>query len=383
MRILNRWSSGMSHGNRPAHNLVVLLIIGGLTGCQKDESASGAGASRGMPPVRAVLWEVTPTQFSVQERFIGSIDAREMIEVQSEIQGVIRSIEFQEGEAVEADHILVHLDDTKLIAQLDQVQADLEQFQMDFEMDEKLYSENTISKQAHDQTVARLKRAEAQMDLRRRELADTTIRAPFSGVVGERNISIGQVVNPQTSLTFLVMLDPIDIEFQLPERFVSKISVGQKLGVRVRAWPEDRFEGEVHFIASYVDTGTRTVQVKAKLNNDHRKLKPGMFGEVFLAMETFDQAMLIPEPALFRILNSREASLYRVTADNKVEMVTVVTGKRLAGVVQILSGLEIGDKVIVEGTQKAIPGADVIPAPADSLAPYQSMMDEILRQGAK
>lgn len=332
----------------------------------------------GMPPVRAVIWPVTTVEYRSEERFIGSIAAREMVEVQSEIQGVVQSIEFQEGQRVIKGELLVKLDDTKLRAQLEQDEADLIQFRTDYEMDKQLFEESTISRQAFDQTASKLKRVEATMELRRRELADTEIRAPFAGVVGTRDISIGQVVNPQTTLTFLVMLDPVDIEFQLPERFVSKVLVGQEVSVSVRAWPGELFRGEVHYIAAYVDQGTRTVQVKARINNSDNKLKPGMFGEVYLAMESYPDAILVPETALFRILNSHEASLYRVTPESKVEMVRVGVGKRLAGVVQILSGLDDGDRLIVEGTQKAIPGADVIPAPDDSLAPYRTMMDHAL-----
>lgn len=358
----------------------VLVVSSGCRG--GDESGQTGGGGGGMPPVRAVIWEVVSSRFDSEERFIGSVSAREMVELQSEIQGVISSIEFEEGQRVEAGDILVRLDETKLKAQLEQVMADLEQFRTDFEMDRQLYEESTISKQAYDQTLSRLKRAEATMDLRKRELADTVIRAPFAGVVGTRDISVGQVVNPQTTLTFLVMLDPIDIEFQLPERFVSKVSEGQNVDVEVRAWPGERFEGRVHFIASYVDQGTRTVQVKARIENKDNRLKPGMFGEVFLAMESYDDAILIPETALFRILNSREASVYRVTGENKVEMVTIETGKRLPGVIQILQGLSPGDRVIVEGTQKAIPGADVIPAPVEGLEPYTAMMARALGAGS-
>lgn len=375
-----KWTKATS---KLRHGGLFLVLLSGLLliSCGESEHSQIPKMNPGeLPPVRAVVWDVTANEFIDRERFIGSISARELVSIRSEIQGTIESVHFQEGQKVEKGDLLIRLDDTKLQAQLAQVEADLAQLKLDYQMDSKLFEQATISRQVFDQSKAKLTRARATHQLRSRELQDTEIRAPFAGVLGSRDVSVGQVISPQLDLTYLVKLNPIDIEFRIPERFVSKVRIGQNIVVSARAWPGEQFSGKVHFIASYVDPRTRTVQVKAEILNADSRLKPGMFCEAFLEMERVENAILIPETAIFRVLNSREASVYSISSDNNIEMTTVEVGRRMAGIVQIISGLSIGDKVIVEGTQKAIPGAPLMPAPPESLDPYKKLFTDLKSQ---
>lgn len=352
------------------------MVILNSCGDREAEPSTGSSGPQ-LPPVRAVLWTVEPSDYLESERFVGSITPRDFVEIKSEMQGIIESIHFEEGQRVEKGDILVQLDKIKLIAQLDQVKADLDQNEIDFQMNSQLFRQSAISEQEFNRTQALLKSSQALFQLRTRQLQDATLSAPFSGIVGERNFSIGQLITPQDIMTHLVALDPIDLEFQLPEKFLNKVSLDQNVEVKVRSWPGEVFNGKVHFIASYVDPNTRTVQIKAMIENRDHKLKPGMFSEIFLEMDRVSGALIIPESAIFRVLNQQDASVFKVDSDGKCEMVSIQMGKRLPGMIRVTGGLSEGDKVLVEGIQKAIPGATVIPAPEESLAPYRELFNSL------
>jgi len=353
-----------------------------VQGCSESgDSAPGGMGAGGMPPVRAVVLTVKNTEFVNQQRFIGSVAAREFVEIKSEINGAVVQVKYQEGQAVKAGDVLVQLDETKLKAQLRQAQADLRENVLNHKMDSQLLKEDAISQQVFDQSDAALDRSQAIHDLRVRQFQDTTIIAPFDGIIGEKLVSKGQVISPQQVLSYLVMLDPIDIQFQMPERFIGQIANESLVRVSARAFPGKQFTGKVHYIAAYVDSNTRTVQVKARIENPDHTLKPGMFCEVQVEIERVTDAILIPETALFRFISSSKASIYTVGSDGRISMTSVKMGRRLPGVVQIVDGLSDGDQIIVEGTQKAFPGGTLIPAPPESAQPYVDLLDAVGAKG--
>jgi membrane fusion protein (multidrug efflux system) len=209
------------------------------------------------------------------------------------------------------------------------------------------------------------------LDLRKRQLKDTRITAPFAGVVGARAVSPGQVISPNTSLTWLVSLDPIKLEFNVPERFLSVCREGQDLEIKVAAWPEERFQGKVYFVAPFVETDLRTTLVKARIPNKDQRLKPGMFANLDLTLTIRDQAIVIPEPAIFRNLDEERALVYVVDENNQAQLRTVRVGERKSRKVEILQGLDAGEEVIVEGSQKIGPGSPIVRAPEQAAAIYQ------------
>ena len=364
--------------------VIVMTFMTAMHGCSKMETEPAVGEDKSqLPPVRAVLWTVEATDYIETERFVGSMTPKEFVEIKSEVPGVIEAVHFEEGQSVSTGDVLVELDKTKLVAQLEQVKADLDQNKIDFEVNSQLFKQKAVSEQEYNRSEALLKSSQALFELRSRQLQDATLVAPFSGTVGERNFSIGQLISPQNIVTHLVALDPIDLEFQLPEKFLNKVSIGQNVEVQVRSWPEESFRGRVHFIAPYVDPNTRTVTVKAVLDNEGHKLKPGMFCKIFLEVDKVQGAFLIPESAIFRVINQKQASVFKVNSENKCEMVMIEMGKRLPGMIRVTDGVSEGDRVLVEGIQKAIPGANVIPAPEESKAPYNELFNAVKSSGNK
>jgi membrane fusion protein, multidrug efflux system len=166
----------------------------------------------------------------------------------------------------------------------------------------------------------------------------------------------------------LVDLNPVKVEVSVPERFLSLLKLDQTIELRVAAFPGRTFKGQVYFIAPQVDTTTRTALVKAKIANADGTLKPGMFANLDLTLQLRDAAVVVPEPAI--MVNADKATLYIVDKDMNAQLRPVKLGVRSAGLVEILSGVEAGQLVIVEGVQKVRPGAKVKPAGPEAAAVY-------------
>jgi membrane fusion protein (multidrug efflux system) len=218
---------------------------------------------------------------------------------------------------------------------------------------------------------------EAGLLLKQRESRDARIYAPFEGVVGARNISPGQVIAKNTTLTWLVDLDPVKVEFHVPERFLSQVQIGQTIEFPVAAYFGKKYTGKVFFISPYVDPNDRTALVKAEIANPTHELKPGMFANLDLALQSRENSVVIPEVSLAQILENNKANVYVVDQNQTAQIRTVAVGLRLTGRVEITSGLQGGEKVIVEGFQKIGPGSKVKLAPASAAAPYLPAEDKI------
>lgn len=362
----------MSRHSLPFCALVLSTTLAVLSGgCGRGPAAAGAGGGgKGMPVMQVVA--VPATRQPVQESLslVGSFAANEQIEVKSESEGFVEAIKFTEGQVVQQGDLLVTLDETKLQAALEESQAALKLSRQTFDRAKELLGARLIAQQEFDQAASRLASDEASVSLRQRQMKDARVVAPFSGIVGARQISPGQLVNRSTTLTYLVDLDPVKVEFSVPERFLSQIQVGQEIEVLVAAWPGRRFKGKVFFVAPFVETDTRTILMKASIPNPDRLLKPGMFANLDLNLQVRDNAVVIPESALSQILDGNRAQVMIVNGDQTVAMRAVKVGLRLPGRVEILEGLNGDESVIVEGLQKIAPGMKIRLAPPESAAPY-------------
>jgi len=348
----------------------VLLLAGlALTGCKKSGPAGGAGGGAGAGfgiQVIAVPAVRQPVMESVS--LVGSVVPNEMFEVKAETDGIVRDIRFQEGERVAKGDLLVALDDTKATAQLHEAEARLKLARTSLARVEQLYKEQLIAQADHDTAMSDAAEKEAVVEVKRRELRDSRVTAPFSGFTGARMVSPGQVITKSARLTWLVDLDTVKVEVEVPERYLSQLRVGQPVEFRVAAFPKDSFKGEIYFISPQLDTALRTALVKARIPNTDGKLRGGMFANLDLGIQLRDNALVIPEPA---IINNGDATfVFAVTETNTAVMKPVQTGLRLAGKVEILSGLAPAEKVVVEGVQKLRPGAPVTLAEGAALLPY-------------
>ncbi len=348
--------------------IIASVALAGLltTGCSKK----AAGGPGGFPPVQVVAIEAKRRAVTESLSLIGNLAANEMVEMKAETEGVVQEILFTEGQRVEKGQLLIRLDESKFATALAEAEGNFKLSQANFERAQELFKGHLISKQEYDQVTATFDVNQATLDRRKRELKDTRIYAPFAGIIGARNISPGQVIARNTVLTWLVDLDPIKVELNVPERFLSQVQVGQPLDLKVAAYPTNRFQGKVYFVAPSVDPNTRTTLVKAEIPNGNHELKPGMFANLDLTVNVRENSIVIPEVALSQILDGNRAVVFAVDTQGTVQLRSVKLGLRLAGQVEIVSGLDAGEKVVVEGVQKIGPGAKVKLAPAEAAKPY-------------
>lgn len=348
---------------------LAISLIG--AGCRKPAptGAPSGPPAKGAFAIQVVAVETRLKPISESVGLVGSITANEFVQVKAEMDGTIKEVAFNEGQRVEKGQLLIAIDESRLETALNQAEANLKLSGATYERTRRLLGEKLVAPQEHDQAVATHAVNEATVALMRRNLKDARIVAPFTGIVGAREVSPGQVISQNTILTSLVDLDTVKVEVQVPERYLSQLQIGQPLKFTVAAFPGSVFEGSVYFISPQLDAGTRTALVKAKVPNDQGKLRGGMFASLELSLRLRDSALVIPEPAL--ISNGDKVSVFVVDQEAKAQMRPVTVGLRLAGQAEILKGLAAGDKVVVEGIQKLAPGMPVKMAPPEAALPYQ------------
>ena len=332
------------------------MLSAALAGCSKKQDSPPAAKGGGMA-VQVVAVPATQRPVSESISLVGSIAPNEMVDVKSEVDGLVTTINFAEGGRVEKDQLLVALDQTRFVAQLAEAEANLKLARTTFDRTKQLFSDKLISQQEYDQSSAVYASNEAGVDLRRRELRNAKIIAPFSGIATARMISPGQVISRATPLTTVVDIDIVKVEVNVPERYLGQLKNGQKIAFKVAAFPKDQFTGEVFFISPQLETTTRTALIKARIENRDGKLRGGMFANLDLSLQLRESALLIPEPAI--VNNADVTMVFAITTNGTAVMKPVKIGIRIAGRVEILSGLSPGEMVVVEGTQKLRPGAPV------------------------
>jgi membrane fusion protein (multidrug efflux system) len=248
--------------------------------------------------------------------------------------------------------VLVELDGAEARADLESAEAALAESQSAFNRANDLAVQKIVSAAQLEQLDATRKSNQARVSAARARLADTVIRAPFAGRTGLRRVSVGSLINPGTVITTLDDTSTIRLDFTVPEAYLSAVHTGLTIGAATSAWPGRRFEGRVTSIDSRVDPATRAVTVRADLPNAEGLLKPGMFMTVRLQRAP-ELQVIVPEQALV----PEQGKVYVfVVADGRVVRREIALGYRRPGEVQALRGLEGGERVIIEGTQKVREG---------------------------
>jgi membrane fusion protein, multidrug efflux system len=348
-------------------SIIPILFIGiALThsGCAKKQSA-GSGQ---MPVVHVVAIEAKRQPLSSTLALVGTIAPNETVEIKTETEGLIQEILFNEGQQVTAGQLLVRLDESKLKAALDEAEANFKLSKANFDRSQQLLGDKLISQQEYEQIASTFAVMEAGLELKKRQLKDARICAPFGGIVGARQVSPGQVIMRSTILTWLVDIQTVKVEIKIPEKYLRQVRLGQTLEFAVAAFSDEKFSGEVYFISPQIDESTRTVLVKARIPNPEIKLRGGMFASLDLTVQVRESAIVIPESALMS--NGDAFSVFVVDDKDMVQVRPIEVGERLPGKAEVIKGLKVGEKVVVEGIQKVFPGARVTNAPPESASPY-------------
>lgn len=311
------------------------------------------------PPPAAMLVEAEQVKKAASGKEItavGTVRADETVAIATEIAGRIASIHFSEGGRVAKGEVLLRLDAEISEAQRDEAQANLTLSTANYQRAEALLKEQAISEQEVDAARAQHLLHQAQLRLRNAELAKSVIVAPFAGVVGLRQVSPGSYVKEGTLIVTLDALDPVKVDFRLPESYANTIKVGQTLTLSVAALRGEALTGTVYAIDPQIDEKGRSLLLRARVANPKGQLRPGMFATIRLSAGTVGETLVIPEEAI--VLQSSGQKVYRVVA-GKVELVAVTTGKRRQGEVEILTGLQAGETVVTAGQLKIRPGSEV------------------------
>ncbi|KPJ94165.1 MAG: hypothetical protein AMJ53_05850 [Gammaproteobacteria bacterium SG8_11] len=321
-------------------------------------AAKQGGMAGGPPPMPVEVAKVIQGTVNVDISAVGTLQANESVVIRPQISGRIETIHFDEGQNVQKGAVLFSLDASEYRAQVAESEATVKLAQVKFNRSKDLLKKNLSSQQQFDEDSAKLDEANAQLALYKDRLAKTVIRAPFSGVSGLRKVSPGDVVQPGQELVHLEDIHLLKLDFRAPEIYLPDLRTGLEVNVVTDAFPNETFAGKVYAIAPRVDEASRSVLLRARITNDRGMLRPGMFAKVQLRLASRENALLIPEEALWPV--GKDMFVY-IVVDGKAVMSKVKVGKRLKGQVEILEGLSKGDTVVTAGQMKLRSEAPVMP----------------------
>jgi membrane fusion protein (multidrug efflux system) len=342
--------------------LMAVIVVGksALSAVGGDARASGAaamGGPRGGPQIG-----VTPIvrhAFADGIQAIGTAQARESIVLTPKVADTIRRLRFESGDRVRQGQVLVEMSSVEQAADLSEARAADEAAQQELRRYQELYDRGFASQARLDTVRTAADAARARLEAGGSRIADRTIRAPFAGVIGLRTASPGQYMQPGDQIGTLDDVSQIKLDFDVAETQIARLRQGAEIAVRTAAFPDRLFNGTIANIDSRINPSTRTVRVRALLANPGEQLRPGMLMTVNVRANPHD-ALAAPEVA---VLDEGDSSyVFRVVnGDNgqTVERVTVQTGQRSDGVVEIVAGLNEGDQVVTDGVQAVNPGQPI------------------------
>lgn len=317
---------------------------------------AGPTAQAPRPPRTVVVAKVGKEVFADRLEAIGTVNARESVNVTAKVQGIIRSIYFDDGQTVRQGEEIAAIDSGEQTAQLNVELANLEQQRKELERTLGLARENHISQARVDEQTAALKKAEANVAAARVRAGDRLISAPFSGVVGTRRISVGALVTPGTVVTTLDDISKVKLDFSVPETFLAALKPGLPIEAVSSAYTGAVFKGEVIAVDSRIDPETRSITIRAEIDNSDLRLRPGMLMVVDLIKDQ-RESLMIPEAAVQPENDSQ--FVFVVGADQTAKKTEIKIGRRRAGFVEVLAGLKEGDMVVREGLQDLRSGTKV------------------------
>lgn len=316
--------------------------------------ASASAQASGPVPVEAAKVAIGPLGEHVTA--VGSLLSNESVVIRSEVAGRVEEIHFEEGKPIKRGDKLFSLDDSVYRAALDEAEARLKLAERNNARTEELFSNKYASARSRDEALSSVEIGRATVELARVRLEKMTIRAPFDGIVGLRRVSVGDYINVGEDLVNLENITPIKVDFRVAEKFLPAVRTGQSISIRVDAFPEQTFEGEVYAIDPKLDAQGRSILIRARVPNADEQLRPGLFARVTLMLELKPQALTIPEQAI--VPRGGDQYVYKVV-DGKASQIKVRTGIRRDGQVEIVSGLADGDTVVTAGQLKIRDGASV------------------------
>ncbi|HBA67732.1 MAG TPA: efflux transporter periplasmic adaptor subunit [Methylococcaceae bacterium] len=350
--------------------LFSVLIFGGIFGLKFYQLHQEAGRFQPPPPAVVAATEVTQEIWPSTLSAVGSLTAIAGVDVSNEVAGKVEAIHFDSGQSVKKGQLLLELDASTDRAELQGLQAEMRLAKVRFERSEKLIGKNFISKSDYDQNHALLDETVAAVHAKRTLIDRKRIRAPFTGELGIRLVNLGQYLTEGSAIVSLQQLDPIYLDFTVPERFLNRLVKGRQVIATVQAYPGREFNGEISAVSPLIDQGTRSVQVRAMLNNSEKLLHPGMFAQIGILSDQELKVLTLPDTAI--TYNPYGNSVFVIEANEQgliVQSRQVETGQTRAGRIEIINGLSLGERVVSAGQVKLRNGMPVTlddkPAPGE------------------
>lgn len=343
--------------------LVALLIIGSIIfGCiqlmpkENEELAMAEAKSKGGKKVLEVSAKVISPQLLTDEiPIIGRLVPDEEVQLSFETSGKITEIHFEEGSHVKKGTLLAKVNDSQLQAQLARLEAQVPLAQERVYRQSTLLQRDAVSKEALEIVKTELATLNADIEKTKAQIEQTELRAPFDGVIGLRQVSVGAYASPNTVIAKLTSVTPIKIEFSVPERYAGEVKKGTGLEFTVDG-KLNAFKAQVYATEASLDAETHTLLVRALYPNERRELLSGQYAGIRLKQKEIEDAIAIPSEAIVPEMGKSKVFVYR---GGKAEPVDVVTGIRTDSEIQIVSGLQIGDTILTSGTLQLRKGSPV------------------------
>jgi membrane fusion protein, multidrug efflux system len=349
--------------------IAVGLLFGGIFGWQavKAHFIKQFFASQANPPQTVSTATANLQEWQPELEAIGSLRAVKGADLAFEVSGIVDEIDFNSGDDVEAGAPLLRLRSEDDVAKLHSLEATAQLAEINYQRDEKQFKAQAVSQATLDTDAANLKNAKAQVAEQQAIVNKKIVRAPFAGHLGIRAVDLGQYVAAGTTIVTLQALDPIYVDFYLPQQALDQVKVGQSVTAKVDTYPDQSFAGEIAAINPKVDSATRNVQLRAALKNPDHKLLPGMYATVVIATGALQRYVTLPQTAI--AYNPYGSTAYIVDQQGKdakgqpqlfARQTFVTTGATRGDLVAVLSGVKEGDKVVTAGQIKLHNGSPIV-----------------------
>jgi len=375
-----------------AKRMIIMLILigvifGGIFGFKAFTGymMQKGMASQGPPPQTVSTIKASFQEWQPRLEAVGSLKALRGADLAPEVSGIVSQIHFQSGEMAKAGALLLEMDARSDLAKLQSLKATLELAKKNYVRDQEQFKEQIISQATLDADLADLQRTEAQVAEQQALVDKKTIRAPFDGRLGIRMVDLGQYLNPGMKIVTLQTLDPIFVDFYLPQKEISSIAIGHDVTIVADAYPENIFKGVITAIDPKVDTSTRNVGIRATIRNPKQQLLPGMFTTTRIDTGKPGRFITLPQTAV--VFNPYGNVVYLVMEkgkglDGKPNLIAmqrfIKTGETRGDQITVLEGIKEGDLVVTSGqiklrngtpiliNNKIQPSNDAAPAPIDN-----------------
>jgi membrane fusion protein (multidrug efflux system) len=328
--------------------LIIVLLLAYLiyNRISKNKETKGSNISKAGPSAMKVDGIIVKEEdFSNVISLSGTLEADEQVQIKSEISGLVRTINFNEGSYVSKNSLLIKIDDRELQAQLSQALTKEKLASEIEDRSSKLLKSEAISQEEYDNVSAELRSLQSQTQLIRAQLSKTEIRAPFSGKIGLRSISPGSYITPNTEIANLININPIKINFSIPEKYSQRVKVGTEITFTV-AGKNNTHKAKIYAVEPAINISTRTLILKAKADNSNGDLLPGAFANINLQLEKISNAILVPSQAVIPVLEGKQVFLLK---NGKAKTVLIESDARTDKNVIVDKGLIAGDTLITTG----------------------------------